>query len=90
MERVDYGVAENQWEVEMTRQLLVVLGIGVLCGVGAGLVWGRAVGAGIGILVAVVGATVTVLRRNQEDLGELEHGHVPEPVDRALADEDRP
>lgn len=74
----------------MARQLLVAIGIGVLCGVGAGLAWSRVVGVGVGILVAVVGATVAVLWRNRRDLDELEHGHVPEAVDRALGDESRP
>jgi uncharacterized membrane protein YccC len=74
----------------MVRQLLLAIGVGVLVGVGAGLVSGRLVGASLGILVAVVGATIAVLRRNQKDLDELEHGHVPRAVDRALGDEDRP
>jgi uncharacterized membrane protein YccC len=74
----------------MAKQLLIVIGVGVLCGVGAGLVWGRLVGASLGILVAVVGATVAVLRRNRKDLGELERGYVPGAVDRALGNADRP
>lgn len=74
----------------MGRQLLVVIVIGLVCGMGAGLAWGRLAGAGVGILVTVVGATILVLRRNQKDLDELEHGHVPRPVDRALGNEDRP
>ena len=74
----------------MARQLLVAIGIGVLCGVGAGLVWGRAVGVAVAVLVAAIGATAAVLRRNREDLRDLEHGHVPEAVDRALGDDDRP
>ena len=74
----------------MARQLLVAIGVGVLCGVGAGFAWGRAVGVAVGILVAAVGATIAVLGRNQKDLHEMEHGHVPEAVDRALGDDDRP
>ena len=74
----------------MARQLLVAIGIGVLCGVGAGLAWSQVVGVGVGILVAVLGATVAVLRRNRKDLDELEQGHVPEAVNRALGNEDRP
>jgi uncharacterized membrane protein YccC len=74
----------------MVRQLLIAIGVGVLVGVGAGLVWGRLVGASLGILVAVVGATIAVLRRNHKDLDELEHGHVPGAVDRALGNEDPP
>ena len=74
----------------MARQLLVAIGIGVLCGVGAGLAWRRAVGVAVGVLVAAIGATVAVLRRNRRDLDDLEHGHVPEAVDRALGDEPRP
>jgi uncharacterized membrane protein YccC len=74
----------------MARQLLIVIGVGVLCGIGTGLAWGRLVGASLGILVAVLGATIMVLRRNHKDLAELEHGHVPGAVDRALGNEDRP
>jgi hypothetical protein len=36
--------------------------------------------------LARIGAIGVVLVRNQKDLRELEHGHVPEEVDRAPGD----
>lgn len=68
----------------MVNRLLMVVGLAVLCGIVAGLVWGRLVGAGLGTAMALIGAIIVVLVRNQKDLHELEHGHVPEEVDRAL------
>jgi uncharacterized membrane protein YeaQ/YmgE (transglycosylase-associated protein family) len=72
----------------MMKRLLIALAVAVVCGVVAGAVLGPRMGASIGILAAVIGAIVAVLVRNQKDLNELQQGHVPEAVDRALGDTD--
>ncbi len=72
----------------MMKRLLIALAVAVVCGMVAGAVAGPRVGMMAGILAAVIGAIVAVLVRNQKDLNELQQGHVPEPVDRALGDAD--
>ncbi|CAA9329579.1 MAG: hypothetical protein AVDCRST_MAG68-2421 [uncultured Gemmatimonadetes bacterium] len=72
----------------MMKRLLIALVVAVVCGAVAGAVWGQRVGASAGILALVIGSVVAVLVRNQKDLHEMQQGHVPEPVDRALGDAD--
>jgi hypothetical protein len=72
----------------MMKRLLIALVFAVVCGVVAGAVLGPRLGVSAGILALVIGAIVAVLVRNQKDLDELQSGHVPEPVDRALGDAD--
>jgi hypothetical protein len=74
----------------MAKRLLIVVAVAVVCAIIASLIWGRLVGVGAGAFLAIMGAIIMVLRRNQKDLHELEHGHVPEPVDRALGEKHRP
>lgn len=72
----------------MKKRLLIALAVAVVCGVVAGAMLGSRLGASVGILALVIGAIVAVLVRNQKDLDELQRGHVPEAVDRALGDAD--
>lgn len=61
----------------MSKQLMIVIVVGALCGIAVELARGDRVGAGIGVFVAVVGTTMVVLMRNQRDLAELQHGQAP-------------
>lgn len=53
---------------------------------GRGAGFGQEVGAGLGMTLALIGAIILVLVRNQKDLPELEHGRGPKEVDQALTD----
>jgi hypothetical protein len=68
----------------MAKTMLILVAVSVLAGLLARAVWGGYAGAGALAAVLVTGALAVVLRRNQEDLHELEAGRVPPEVDRAL------
>lgn len=68
------------------RGIIAAVVIAVVLGLLIGVLVGQRVGAGIGVATALIGAVVVVLRRNRRDLRELEQGHVPRPVDRALGE----
>ena len=72
----------------MAKRLLIVLGAGLICGIGAGIVWDSRIGVSIGLLLAVLGTILVVLRRNEQDLEELERGQVPDAIDKALGDQE--
>jgi uncharacterized membrane protein YoaK (UPF0700 family) len=74
----------------MQTRIRVAVIVGAVCGTVAGLLWGTPAGAGVGILVSVLGVTAAVLHRNRRDLEVLQRGGVPEPVERALGDDARP
>ena len=63
----------------MMRAMLVVTAVGVAAGFVASRVWGGLAGVALAVLVIVLGAVVLTLRRNQEDLHELEAGRDPTP-----------
>lgn len=68
----------------MTRELIVVLAVALAAGLGAGSAWGRLAGVGVFAAVALVGAMVLVLRRNQRDLQQMESGLPPGEVGDAI------
>lgn len=70
----------------MTKQFMLVLAASIAVGLAVGFAAGRLAGIGACVAVAVVGAILVVLRRNQKDLRELEQGQVPDPVDEALGE----
>lgn len=70
----------------MTKQFMLVLAAGIAVGLAVGFAAGRLPGLGAFVAVAVGGAILVVLRRNQKDLRELEQGMVPDEVDRALGE----
>jgi hypothetical protein len=70
----------------MAKALVLVLAASIAVGLAVGFVAGRLPGIGACVAVAVVGAILVVLRRNQKDLRELEQRLVPDEVDRALGD----
>lgn len=70
----------------MSRALILVLATGVAAGLIVGWVAGRLAGVGAFAAVALLGAIAVVLRRNQQDLRELEAGLVPDEVDDALGE----
>jgi hypothetical protein len=74
----------------MTKSLLRILGASLLIGVGVGLIWGSLLGLSVGLALAVIGTTAVVLRRNQQDLRELEHGELFDAVEGTPGDRDRP
>jgi hypothetical protein len=66
----------------MAKKLMVVLAASLVVGIVVGLAAGRTAGAGAFAAAAVIGAIVVVLRRNQQDLRELEAGlSIPEVED---------
>jgi hypothetical protein len=70
----------------MAKALVLVLAASIAVGLAVGFAAGRLPGIGACVAVAVVGAILVVLRRNQKDLRELEQRLVPDEVDRALGD----
>lgn len=68
----------------MAKGLMGVMLAAVLAGLAAGWVWGRLPGVGVFAAVAVLGAMVLVLRRNQRDLHALEAGVPPGDVGDAI------
>lgn len=70
----------------MAKGLILVLAAGIAAGLAVGFAAGRLAGIGAFVAVAVVGAILVVLRRNQEDLRELEQGLVSPEVDQALGE----
>lgn len=78
----------SQPEVRMTKSLLRILGASLLIGIGVGLIWGSLLGLSFGLSLAVIGTTAVVLRRNQQDLRELEGGQILDADERASGDQD--
>lgn len=72
----------------MMKRILMAIAVAAVGGIVAGLFVGQRAGVSIGLLIGVLGVVFAVLRRNQKDLHELQHGHVPDPVNRALGEED--
>lgn len=70
----------------MGKRLILVLALSVVIGVIVGFTAGRLPGAGAFAAAALIGAVIVVLRRNQQDLRELEAGLVPDEVDDALGE----
>lgn len=70
----------------MAKALIFVVAAGIAVGLAVGFAAGRLPGVGAFVAVAVVGAILVVLRRNQEDLHQLERGLVPDQVDEALGE----
>lgn len=70
----------------MAAKMMVVLALSVVAGLIARAVWGGYAGAGTLAAVLVLGGLILVLRRNQQDLHDLEEGRVPPEVNRALGD----
>ena len=68
----------------MAKKLMVVLAVSVVLGIVVTLVAGRMAGAGSFAAAAVVGAIIVVLRRNQQDLRDLEAGLAIPEVEDAL------
>lgn len=82
------GDAPSHLEVPMMKRILMAIAVAVIGGIVAGLFVGQRVGMSIGLLIGVLAVVFVVLTRNQKDLDELQHGHVPDPVNRALGEED--
>ena len=70
----------------MARTLIFVLAASIAIGLVVGFAVGRLAGAGAFAASALLGAVGVVLRRNQQDLHELEAGLVPPEVDQALGE----
>lgn len=70
----------------MAKKLMIVLAASLVLGIVVALVAGRTVGAGAFVAAAVIGAIVVVLRRNQQDLRELEAGRTIPAVEDALGE----
>ena len=63
----------------MTKAMLAVVALGVLLGLVATTIWGGRAGVAAGVLAIVLGAVILTLRRNQQDLREIEAGRDPTP-----------
>ena len=63
----------------MAKAMLAVVVLGVALGFGTSTIWGGLTGVAAGALVIVLGAVVLTLRRNQQDLREIESGKDPTP-----------
>ena len=74
----------------MAKALLLVLAVSIAIGVIVGFVAGRLPGTGAFAAALVLGAVLVVLRRNQEDLRELEAGLPPGEVGDAMEHASRP
>jgi hypothetical protein len=74
----------------MAKKLMVVLAVSVVLGIVVTLVAGRTAGAGAFAAAALIGAVIVVLRRNQQDLRELEAGLAIPEVEDALGHEPPP
>lgn len=74
----------------MAKALILVVAAGIAVGLAVGFAAGRLAGIGAFVAVAVVGAILVVLRRNQEDLHELEAGLPPGEVGDAIEHASRP
>ena len=72
----------------MMKRILMAVAAAVVGGIVAGLFVGQRAGISIGLRTGVLAVLFVVLTRNQKDLDELQHGHVPDPVTRALGEED--
>lgn len=71
----------------MGKGLIGVLAVSLVIGLAVGFAVGRLPGVGAFAAAALIGAMLVVLRRNQQDLRELEAGIVPDEVDQALGHE---
>ena len=67
----------------MAKTLILVVAASIVIGLVVGFAAGRLPGIGAFVAVAVVGAILVVLRRNQKDLRELEQGLASDELDRA-------
>lgn len=70
----------------MAKKLMMVLAVSLAIGLVVGFAAGRLAGVGAFTAAALIGVLVVVLRRNQQDLRDLEAGRVPPEVDDALGD----
>lgn len=68
----------------MTKKLMLVLAAAIAIGIVVMLVAGRLAGVGAFAAAALIGAVIVVLRRNQQDLRELEAGLAIPEVEDAL------
>jgi ABC-type branched-subunit amino acid transport system permease subunit len=68
----------------MTKKLMIVLAVSLAIGIVVGLFAGRTPGVGAFVAAAVIGAVIVVLRRNQQDLRDLEAGLAIPEVEDAL------
>lgn len=68
----------------MAKRLMIVLAVSIAAGLLVAMAWGTYPGVGVFAAAALIGAVYVVLRRNQQDLHDLERGIVPPEVDDAL------
>ena len=72
----------------MRRSLIIAVLLGAVAGLGATSVWEAEMGTATGVLVALIGAVASVLRRNKQDLDEMRRRMASDDVDTVLEDEE--